>query len=1731
MDLRLVLEQRFLAPVVVVAASPEVELASEKNGLIFQQLLAPFAKCANDIYARIGDRSESSVIRRFALRLYRPDNLRELEPKLRMEHFTQLLRDHAQLELAYGEQLDPVLVSIIQSATPVEPMLDTRSASTLLERSSSQWADQFILDYLNMVRCSYFDTVDHPVGYIVAVSASLTPAAVFEQVATLEARARATRDGVPPMDDDPHVYILVVHDRSASTSSMDAERTFGDVQLRYPGRCALVHINSSPAPRRQCDPSPFVESNSAVDCYATNGTGKRYRRVEAMFPAAVSGADEAAAVNGMLVTGCFLSNEDLAELRSAMSFYISQSLMPHMERKLRILFQSVNEKRQSTLSKVAAWFKKDDAKPKSELFVLSQEPGVPAKYLYGALEIQMRRAGDLCMYLRDFDTAATYFRMCRDELQGTVAQRDFNKQLIAAAQDAIGLSLYFQGKLPMPCNPRNDCRLELAREEYTKAAVHSYAFRTSLILYLMCKLRSPPAHDKASQVLQTILRAPGGINANKLYAPVLHEMCAAVALVTNPPSAATQGVVVPPGHPTMCNVRKYARLLCVAGSNYAEAGLPEMALRSYLRALRVFSRSVSATSFQYIFEHVHVAVAQLLVKCGRSTKSIGCFTVLMLHGSPQLASPTGSARMLDIYTKSLVNWMSEHERSIVPFLAAPAFQVESIRIAHAGTAAATSDEATEQEERQLGEVVAMEWAVLDDACKSFYGEKTQLTLPVKSPLTAPFPTATVAVQPGAAGSKKSAAAAAHAASLGELFTVTILAINPLGVPVTAQDVALLFFPFSGGEPAGGAFCRGISVPSVTIPALRSERVALSISPEEGGDYGIVGLSWTVCGIPGQLLFSACEAVKGYRETVFEFAAENSSASAQMTNAVDPAKTIRVTFGPPVARLSASLDPPLPSVVRNGQYVRTNIVLENHSSCCTASSVLLARSPSNAHLTYFPSFSAAENSENFSRPFVLPPIEPGQKVSIPVVYRAQYAGRLSRCINNVMFSVSYFPHAAPADGQSSAGPRRVRLVRFLRRVVVRPILNINSIVSLGGEGKEGLAAVTLLVCNVGQRGDAPVIVSRIFASHSPAWRLRALNPGNALRDSAVDCVVGVDSSFAFAMTLSRESAADATSRDTELMALTTPGADHRRKGELQALGSSIASDEANLFFSTKAHVGAGALGETGSCGGDDFSFYLDKAGTRKSEQELRQERWAAETELYGAPLRQYPPVLLSVAWRCDEDGSHTVYGQLFHFVDVAGRLLRPLATRDWIVKNVPTLTSVPASLAQPGYFSALADAFRASDTVSESSRANLIVHCDRPRRVQNTPASPHVAYVHLNVRFRCMCAVPLRVETAFREPQFSPFSSQHGRTLFFSGKTKVKFVVLPDEEFTVTVVGSAASPGLYNCNTMEVTAVPVKFSPCLRTGTTTCATDAIEEVKGGLFEKLAVLGTETAWPCIVEFAHTTRNVDLGDFSGCVVPSASTHITTSQHATVKATVSPSHPTATPSEPRDRSVSTIVRRARGTSLIQATLPGTIAGSRNSVRRSDHIDPNSVSTPQLSHSFASPFYTNNDSGLQEHTAGLHGNSSFTAGIAAALQEPSTNDGIDMGDEMPPSGSQPDSRSPEPSAEPCSPGPAPGTVVEVAPVTACSETPSTATAPLDAMSSPLAAVLYSSPAASPKPPRKRRNVFEDSSSASESDVANNPLGPAQETVRAGKSEARQAASVDDHDEDDEDGTDPAVPE
>ncbi|TYK25327.1 trafficking protein particle complex subunit 8 [Cucumis melo var. makuwa] len=102
--------------------------------------------------------------------------------------------------------------------------------------------------------------------------------------------------------------------------------------------------------------------------------------------------------------GCFLSNEDLIEIRELMQNLSSKHIIPYMEQKIRELNQQVSATRKGFRNQIKnLWWRKgkDDA---------VDSPNGPT-YTYNSIESQIRVLGDYAFMLRDYELALSNYRL------------------------------------------------------------------------------------------------------------------------------------------------------------------------------------------------------------------------------------------------------------------------------------------------------------------------------------------------------------------------------------------------------------------------------------------------------------------------------------------------------------------------------------------------------------------------------------------------------------------------------------------------------------------------------------------------------------------------------------------------------------------------------------------------------------------------------------------------------------------------------------------------------------------------------------------------------------------------------------------------------------------------------------------------------------------------------------------------------------------------------------------------------------------------------------------------------------------------------------------------------------------------------------------------------------------------------------------------------------------------
>lgn len=285
-------------------------------------------------------------------------------------------------------------------------------------------------------------------------------------------------------------------------------------------------------------------------------------------------------------TGCYLTEDNIMDIQSSMTSYLAHHLARFIERRVCQLSASISQRRTTTLGKVAAWFKSEEAKPRPEV-VLVAKPGSrgggQVRLRYTSIEMQMRRCGDFCLFLQDFEFAQTNFKLCRDELLESVQNRTLVQPLLGGVQEALSIcQLYLMqsphplpalpppyvpstAHKPTPVNPNttplvadsisnpkcyNVCRLEIAQADYLYSStadngrddyLRHYVFKVGLLLFEMCRLHrhSRPAMDRAAVVLSNLLVTGIPKNSSHVWNAVVHQLLAGVYLCMNPPRPLT----------------------------------------------------------------------------------------------------------------------------------------------------------------------------------------------------------------------------------------------------------------------------------------------------------------------------------------------------------------------------------------------------------------------------------------------------------------------------------------------------------------------------------------------------------------------------------------------------------------------------------------------------------------------------------------------------------------------------------------------------------------------------------------------------------------------------------------------------------------------------------------------------------------------------------------------------------------------------------------------------------------------------------------------------------------------------------------------------------------------------------------------------------------------------------------------------------------------------------------
>ena len=1082
-------EQRYARPVVLLESSAAADAVCARHGLDTIQLLRPHSVyTGGPLSARTSDRSDPVTCNQFGVRLMRTDCVRDVSFSQVTRHVRRLMRSSAAIDMAYGEQLDSAVESIVQGGRsrhdgslphPVYASAAAGSAggpsppSTLLERACPTWHRTFVRDFHSLVRCSSFDTVDHPVGVLFAVATSEAGGVegilqIFRAQAKRVAELKAS---LPGMDSELHQYYLILHDNTAPTSPSlsTARQVLTAVQQLYGANyCALIKVNSVVDPRtiKSLDPSLWVDASPAVmdvpsaealqratvaaasatspsssiapaDAASSSAASTPHRNAVLSFRTVSPTCGTWPNSSTAMMTGCYMSPEDVAEVQNVMSYYLSQSLFKYVERRLRMLDVSVQDRRTTTLGKMAAWFKgKDEVRPRTADVIYppnGSDPSVLPKYVASSLEMQMRHCGDLSLVLHDYEGAITYYRLCIDELLETLSQRPYNRAMIAACQEGLGVAQFLQRRAPPPSltpwytgvtSPTHRIssqtnRWEVAWNDYRAAGTQTYAVRIAFLIYECCRTRLPPLLDRCRVILLHLQRS-GVLQRQNLLNGIVNDMLAGIAVFSNAPYAA--GLTVPPpiprDYPMLMNLRRFARYLQQAGAFYRADNSLDQALRCYLRVLELFRLIDPEETWKDLAEHLYLTVGQLYTQLGQDVRGIAMASAAVAQGTPLYRRTDTAQHAFEAFWAQQKRVLGNMGYALCPHMPMPRIIRASF---HVDRNYYNTDSTTDEVARRMSETVAeAEWRGMEKQLKTTYAEAVLKFNPQYR-----FPAlhggfnhgggggngggnmnGGAGTSMGSSGGKDGgndngsrsrrrfgggagggaaggSTSSAHYKAHDYIFADAAAPGEPPRAPrhykiARAEPLVLSFVM----ENTIGCLIEATDLTLLYLSYNAPEQLWKSSSTQTvrlaAGARQRVSLSFDPIAEGEYAIIGLCWSLMG-QEGYYYFATRESRpgcpeslyeyAIEHPMPTLEAVENIHVTVQPSKACVTATFHPHLPDQLFDGEYFHTKLVVHNTSTQQDATHVFLQRSPNAAHLLYVEEFGLAKNLD-FGAPLVL-----------------------------------------------------------------------------------------------------------------------------------------------------------------------------------------------------------------------------------------------------------------------------------------------------------------------------------------------------------------------------------------------------------------------------------------------------------------------------------------------------------------------------------------------------------------------------------------------------------------------------------------------------------------------------------------------------------------------------------------------------------------------------------------
>ena len=461
-ELRDFVERRY-RPTVLVFSTDGAETVCKKNSLTFIGLLKPFTDLTKDIHTRTT--GDAYPLRQFGIRLTDFAGLKSNNDDIRAAWFTKLAKQF----LDFGKPADRKKMSqwensieyLATQADKSRPGLSPNQMSGIVKELSSPLFQRFKEEYSRSCRFTPFDTFDHPVACILAVS-SASPDAIAELKGLYTVHHQDFTAAA--VDQQQLVYYVLIQDMSVTQKQSEVDKVFADMKAQFGAQiCKLLQLNNNRTggSESEVDPTKWLHPETMDE---QNPSREGVARM--------------------------LAANDETSLGTMMQSFIEQTLLSQLTRRIKGLHQAVSDKRQGRIGKMMGyWFgKQNDNQTK----VTREGPlFVPDSY-----EMQLRKLGDLCFLLHDYETALGFYKTLKSEL-GTTPDNRANYQ--AACHEAIGMCSTL-----LRHRRDTDAYFDQAAQLYLRGRKSDYALRTRLFQYSLSKInrghRSPEIIKLASQI-------------------------------------------------------------------------------------------------------------------------------------------------------------------------------------------------------------------------------------------------------------------------------------------------------------------------------------------------------------------------------------------------------------------------------------------------------------------------------------------------------------------------------------------------------------------------------------------------------------------------------------------------------------------------------------------------------------------------------------------------------------------------------------------------------------------------------------------------------------------------------------------------------------------------------------------------------------------------------------------------------------------------------------------------------------------------------------------------------------------------------------------------------------------------------------------------------------------------------------------------------------------------------